>query len=200
MYRQSSGGCYFISVEQVLCSARFRRMQIYSRLCELEASSSHVPASCCATCLSDDEVSFLDSCPEAVDCLSPEEHASIYYVCGYIAKKTGLASNRATSTKSEFTDLVSRGLLSHPPNWLFVFGQFCYAFFQSSDIRCVTRLSASFALVFETFFDISIDHRNLSSITRRFSNCVLKGLVRRDTEAQIPCTSPSTRKLRKLQS
>ena len=52
IYRQSSGGWYFISVEQLLCSARFRRMQMYSRLPELE-TTSHPPSPCCATCLSD---------------------------------------------------------------------------------------------------------------------------------------------------
>ena len=44
VYRQSSGGCYFISVEQLLCSARFRRMELYSHLCALDASPGHVPA------------------------------------------------------------------------------------------------------------------------------------------------------------
>ena len=190
VYRQSSGGCYFISVEQLLCSARFRRMQLYSRLCELDASS-HVPASCFATCLSDDEVAFLDYCPEAADNLSPEENASIYYVCGYIAKKN--RTSRATSPESNFTELVSRGLLTYPPKWLFVFGQLTYSFFVSSGIRCVTRLSQAFVLVYETFFDMTIDYPTLSSICRRLSNCVLKGFVRRDSET-------TKRKLRKLQS
>lgn len=198
VYRQSSGGCYFISVEQLLCSARFRRMQLYSRLCELDASS-HVPASCCATCLSDDEVAFLDYCPEAADNLSPEENASIYYVCGYIAKKVGLASSRSTSPESNFTELVSRGLLTYPPKWLFVFGQLSYSFFVSSGIRCVTRLSQAFVLVYETFFDMTIDYPTLSSICRRLSNCVLKGFVRRDSETPASCTN-TKRKLRKLQS
>ena len=91
-----------------------------------------------------------------------------YYVCGYVSKKTGQASNPACSSTSEFTDLVSRGLLNHPPKWLLIFGLFCYACFQSNDIRCVNRLMEAFHLIFDTFFDISIIHRALQSITRRF--------------------------------
>ena len=178
-------------------------MQLYSRLCAVDASP-HVPSSCCGTCLSDEEVGFLDSYPETADKLSPEENASIYFVCGYIAKKVGLVSSRSTSPESHFTNLVSRGLLTYPPKWFFVFGQLCYSFSLSSNIRCVTRLSQAFALVFETFFDMSIDYQTLSSITRRLSNCVLKGFMRKNTESARSSVSQTThaskRKLRKLKS
>ena len=123
-----------------------------------------------------------------------------YYVCGYVSKKSGQASNRACSSTSEFTDLVSRGLLNHPPKWLLIFGQFCHANFQSSDICCVNHLMAAFHLIFDTF-DISIDHRALQSITRRFSNCMIRGLVRRDTEtATISSSCASKWVIKKLNS
>lgn len=201
VYRQSSGGCYFISVEQLLCSARFRRMQLYANIFEDVEIPAHTDGVCCASCLTEEETELLDNCPEAVDSITPEEHGAIYYVCGYVARKDGLGSRSSSweHEHSHFTDLVSRGLLSHPPHWLFVFGQFCYGYFQMSNIRCVTRLSAAFSLVHETFFDVPIEVHCLSSITRRLSNCMLKGLVRRDTEALIP-SLPSNRQLSKLRS
>jgi hypothetical protein len=203
IYRSNSGGCYYISVEQLLYSARFRRMQVYCQLSEVVELPSHTLASCCASTLSDNEVHLIDSCPEGVERITMEEHGAIYYICGYISKKEGIPSHDEFpyTEHSQFTELVSRGLLIHPQKWLFIFAQFCYAYFEVCDIKCVNRLCSVFTLIHDAFFDISVDATSLASISRRLGNCFMKGIVRRDTENQfIAVQDTNTRCLRKLQS
>lgn len=80
VYRQMSGGNYFICVEQVLLSARLRRMKLYSVL-QLDGFV-HSTGSCCTSPLTDDELGTLDNCYEKMDHLSMSETASLYYISG----------------------------------------------------------------------------------------------------------------------
>lgn len=79
VYRQMSGGNYFVSVEQVLLSARLRRMKLMTLL---ECSYEHKTSSCCTSALTEDELSSLDSCCNGLENLSENEKASLYYISG----------------------------------------------------------------------------------------------------------------------
>ncbi len=41
---------------------------------------------------------------------------------------------------SAFTDYVSRGKLTHPPQWLFSFAQVAYYIFENYDHQCLRRV------------------------------------------------------------
>ena len=85
-YRQLSGGCYYISVEQVLMSARMRKLALFNKL-EI-ADVPHLSANdCCSSDFTEEELSLLDNSIDNIDSITPEEDASLYYICGYVAKK-----------------------------------------------------------------------------------------------------------------
>lgn len=81
VYRQMSGGNYFLSVEQVLLSARLRRMKLNTAL-ELAEQYKHETSVCCKLELNDDELTAVDTCIFDVDELSSEETATLFYIAG----------------------------------------------------------------------------------------------------------------------
>lgn len=118
--RQMSGGCYYVSVEQVLCSSRFRQLKLYGDIVDHVDDVLHTRAPCCDQPLSESEWEIIDDCPSLVSEISAEEKSSIYYIAGFIAHSEGIQSETQSAdiqtAESEFTRLVSRGRLAHPLN------------------------------------------------------------------------------------
>lgn len=220
VYRQMSGGVYYISVEQVLLSARLRRMKMYAIL-ELAEFTEHRGV-CCSTPLSDDELSSVDKCPLHEENLSSTERASLYYIAGklsgltsslsgivllllligYISHKEGILAENTSgfSEDSEFTDMVSRGKLTHPPAWLFQFSCLCYSCFTLlQSPQCASRIESLFQTILEYFMPDILE--NLNRVITRLTNCFLKGFVRKESQSDIPVTKNlEERKLAKHRS
>ena len=119
--RQMSGGCYYISCEQVLCNSRFRQMKLYQDIQNLDGVL-HTRAPCCEQSLTESEWDTIDNIPSLVGHLSIEVKSSLYYIGGYIAYSEGIENDAPPDIQipeSEFTSLVSRGRLTHPPEWVF---------------------------------------------------------------------------------
>ena len=141
-----SGGCYYIyiSVEQILASAKLRRMKLYTNL-NIDNVPTHTSDNCCNSEYTDYELIIMDNSFMAISSdLSEEENASIFYICGYVAFKEKMERNTVVidlDDASEFTRLVSRGKLTIPPNNLVRFAICCYIFFKETKIPCVNRLS-----------------------------------------------------------
>lgn len=76
-----SGGNYFVSIDQVLCSAKLRRMKFFVYL-ETSEKYQHQQASCCTSDLTDEELETVDKCAEKLGELSSEENATLYYMSG----------------------------------------------------------------------------------------------------------------------
>lgn len=203
IYRQGHGGCYYISVDQILSSARLRRMQIYGELqCD---QVDHGESECCRAEVSHADVRKLDDIHIRVDHLSSEERASIYYICGYIAHKENFPrmpepGRDSLPEDSEFTALLSRGRLRYPPEWLVVYACFCYTYFLTSKSQCVNYIVRVFLLIFESFLDVPVGPIMLVQVSRRLSNCFFKGFVRRESEVPRLQTGANERRLRKLLS
>jgi hypothetical protein len=131
VYRQLWGGCYFIAVEQVLASASFRRLKLYESIlssCGYVQHTSNTTLNCCTETISDHEMEVLDEIEKTFTSLSLDEEAALYFICGYVTRKLRIDPNNHLSAtplsdESQFTELVSRGKLLHPPDWLFVFSQ-----------------------------------------------------------------------------
>ena len=66
LYRQSSGGCYYISV-QVINSLLLQRLKLFDKL--VIDSKSHIKDDCCSADLNKEEISMLDECFGLVDIL-----------------------------------------------------------------------------------------------------------------------------------
>lgn len=129
-----------------------------------------------------------------------KQHVLRLRVGPYIAKEVGLVSSRSTLPESHIIDLVFRGFLTYPPKWTIVI-----FYIEWHSLRHLP-LAGLCSRVRNFLWHVHWLYPTISSITRRLSNCVLKGFVRWDTVAATPsvsstiCTSTSTRKLRKLQS
>ena len=71
---------------------------------------------------------LIDTCFEEASNLTINEKSTLYYISGYVARKENLSTCHTSPNlpESEFTDLVSRGKLVHPPayrNTFFLFSK-----------------------------------------------------------------------------
>ena len=87
VYRQSAGGCYYISFQQVMNSLTLQRLKLFDKL---EINSVHVKKDCCSAPLNNEEMEMLDECFELVGSLTEIERSSLYFITGYVAKKETL--------------------------------------------------------------------------------------------------------------
>ena len=103
------------------------RIKLFSKL-EIEQKHDKLNKLSC-DCQSSD---FKDGMADLVDKsfteasnLSIDERSTLYYVSGYVARKENFISveNSIKLPESEFTDLVSRGKITHPPAALYDFAQ-----------------------------------------------------------------------------
>ena len=172
VFRQSSGGNYYISYEQVLSSLTLRRLKLFDHL-NLPYSNEHKKDSCCLRDLNDDEIELLDSCFEITDkTFTEKERSSLHYISGYVAKKLniGLAapSDHVDPNTSEFTENVSRGYLSHPSDELYNLAVSLYLYYRDvHDKTCNTRLLQAFNQIYECTLG---DFENPAELLRRFVN------------------------------
>ena len=158
IYRQMSGGNYFVSVEQVLCSLQLRRLKLFDQL-ETTPETSLRQSECCTSDLSDFELEIVDDSVISNESLTPEIMASLYYVCGYISRKEAcfMAHHspdfQARDCSSEFLENVSRGKLSFPSESFFSYAKACLHVFNaitsksSSTARCANRLHRLFMVL-----------------------------------------------------
>jgi hypothetical protein len=197
VYRQMCGGCYHIALDQVLCTARFRKLNILSGIRAPLSSSHH--ADCCTTPLSSIELTACDECHSLASKLSQNVKGSLYFICGYVAKKEKLLHKDSftSAAHGEFTRLVSRGKLRYPPDWLFDYACLCFSVFENiPDPSCCTRIVRLFCLIFDSYF-VQFTCQP-SSIARRLAQCFFKGLVRKTNSPATPCGGENSRRLKKL--
>ena len=85
IYRGLSGGNYFISAEQVICSLGMQRLKLYNKL-NLHQSDD-VNNDCCAQDLqtNDEDIELVESSFTDSSHLNDEERSALYYISGYVA-------------------------------------------------------------------------------------------------------------------
>ena len=183
VYRQMSGGCYYVAVEQILASAKLRRLKLYN---ELELDFNNLPSShsldCCNSALTDSELMSMDACLLMdTDSLNNEEKAALFYISGYVAFKENIPPNNEQfefeNDSSEFTRLLSRGKLTFPPNDLLRFVSICYGYFKNCETRCVSRLARIFVELSYTNYDFN------QNVCKRVVHTFLKGVVNKMSES-----------------
>jgi hypothetical protein len=194
VYRQKAGGCYYISVDQVLCTARFREMELFMN-CDAMENLPHTKSLCYKEPLTDQEWEVIDDCVSHIPTISDHELGSLFFVAGYIAMKERIENTEPNMEHGEFLDLVSRGKLHQPPAWLFHFAQATYAAFKDlTNKKCRIHLTNIFNEIFHAHF---IENLHSSDPTR-LCNCYMKGEVRRYEDSFRAPAEISSRKLRKL--
>lgn len=202
-FRQLNGGCYHLSVDQILSSARFRRMQIYAKLVETGSEVVTHKSDCCVKEFTESELIALDDCINDVNNNTEEERSALYYIAGYIAFKEDISTARdiPTAPSSVFTDLVNRGSISHPPEWLLMFCELCYTIYKTTGLyTCGTRLRNLFLLLHDTVYGKQHSTINVHSLTKRLVNIFLKGTVTKVNNVAPLNPNGPDRKLRKLSS
>lgn len=202
IYRQLSGGNYFISLEQVYSSLRLQRLKLF-HLLKIEDHKAHVKSSCCVEELQETELQIVDNAISECLKFSKQELATLCFICGYITKKIpGLeclnSADIIQDNSSEFIPLVSRGKLKLPSEDLFQFSIFLYNLFQKSQpCVCHEKLMKMSTLLYDSLpFSIS----NIKDVIRRFLNTFYKGLVSMVTDGLLvqPSIIAGNRKKRKL--
>ena len=103
IYRGMSGSSYFISVNQILASARLSQRKLFYSL--QIATSDHVPKSCCTEPISDAEKEEIDNC------IINSSTLVCFYVAGFLARRGNFPSNDVVSlsedtSESEFFSFV----------------------------------------------------------------------------------------------
>ena len=181
IYRQQSGGNYYISIDQVLSSLHLQRLKLFKKL-SIEPSGVHQKEECCEKPLDDNELECLDTCSEDSSELSDLEKATLYYICGYITHKEGFVSTEIVSSTnakaSEFTQMVSRGKHSHPSEDLYDLSQYLFAYHKSvPEKSCANRLIKGFQEICDVAF---LDFE--TCVLRRFVNSFSKGFAVHSTD------------------
>lgn len=209
-YRQLSGGNYFISVEQVVCSLQLQRLKLFTRLDVNATTINHLDGICCSAGLKDEELELIDDAITSCTPLDANVEAALYYSCGYVAKKQNICRKENIPLEqtgpSEFTDLVSRGKLTHPNTELYTFSRMCYKLFISltslTNLKCANQIVNMFTLLSSSLlFVVAADVKCVEAISRRLCNIFLKGYS--STECLNPPTNKSAcseRSIRKLNS
>lgn len=200
------GGTYYLAVEQVLSSLKLQRLKLFHRLSVDGANHcAKVESVCCSDPFKDEELETLDSAIIHADSHSDEENATLYYISGYVAFKLGAnkANEPTEQPASEFTDLVSRGKLSHPVPEMFYFSKIAYKVFLDlqglpAKLTCAKRLKNLLQLLLSSLpIDLEMDQ----GVCQILSNVFFQGLVAKASSNLInnPVTSAlCERKLNKL--
>ena len=137
--RQQSGGQQS-GGQQVVSSLTLRRLKLYHKL-NLDDPSFLDKSECCGSLQDKDEdLELLDKCFDESCELSEAEMSTLYYISGYVALKEDITCDTEISADdietSEFTELVSRGKLRHPPHA----SQYIYTFFKTRPNKCCTKI------------------------------------------------------------
>lgn len=202
--RQLSVGNFYISVEQVVCSLKLQRLKLFDSL--KAKKPAHEFSGCCTEDFADEELEVLDNTGSNMDNITEEENATLYFIAGYIAKKTGDSGERPlvqSVPESEFVELVSRGRLTFPSSDLFLFSRLSYiAFSRLSALpkfpSCASRVRRLFLLLLE-----SADY-NLAdgpTVCRKLTNTFFKGICQLRNTQLIPIApnaASTERRKRKL--
>ena len=182
IWRQLHGGNYHISMLQVLSSAKFQKLKLYLKL-KKDKNSNHVQLNnCCSEELTADELEEVDNCFSGASNLNDDEKSSLYYISGYVAFKEGIPTSEECELSlpnSEFTKLVSRGKLTHPPEELFDLSMYLYAYHKNVNKLCANKLIKGFSKVYEV---CGCDYDNQTSILRRFINTFSNGFRKQQSD------------------
>ena len=179
IYRQSSGGCYYISMQQVMNSLSLQRLKLYHKLDITQSVTSHSSKECCTTNMTDEELFMLDEAFALKSTLLETDESALYYISGYVAKKENITPNSNDMDSyagmeypcSEFTTLLSRGNLTHPLPELFELSCVLYCYYQNVDKSCIKHLLHAFNEIYES---LQVDYPQVYKILRRFVNSFSK--------------------------
>ena len=132
--RQSSGGNYLISAEQVANSLKLQRIKLFSKL-DIHITDDDIDDDCCSFDLkvSESDLELIENCFEEASNLNNTEKSILYYICGYVTQEGIICSDAdeviSLPQESEFTQNLSRGKLKLPPINLYDLSQYYYACF-----------------------------------------------------------------------
>ena len=133
--------------------------------------------------------------------LTELERSTLYYICGYICFKEDLEGIHVVAThssESEFTELVSRGLLKHPPSELYDLSLYLYTFFKNRQTKCCSRVFLQgITYIYES---TGCQFQTIDSILKRFINSFCKGYCKDMTDQIKADKRNNDRKKRKLDS
>ena len=183
-FRQSAGGCYYISFKEILNSLTLQRLKLFNRL-DIDKNSVHVRKDCCSASLTEKEVDMLDQCFHLTGELTDEERSSLYYIAGYVAKKHDLCAadeeekDSNKKTESEFTTLLSRGKLSYPTSELYDLTCVLYNYYKNVEKECIEHLLVAFHEIYESSF---LNFDSEEKILRRLINCFSKAFANQQSD------------------
>ena len=159
---------------------------------------------CCTASLvdRDEDLELVDDCFENASTLSEDEKASLYYISGYVTYKEDLCASdtliEVDHEAGEFTKLVSRGKLKHPPSNLYDLSLYMYTFFKSRSKKCCSKI---FIEAYTFIYDCTgYKFDNIQRILSRFNNCFFKGFAKTETDKIKSNKDTKQRKKRKLES
>ena len=137
---------------------------------------------CCSADLKEEEVELLDTCFSDTTHLSEFDKSTVYYISGFVAKKENIGSHSTIEDcpQSEFTELVSRGSLCHPPIDLYELGLVLFSYYKSlPDKTCIIKVLKAFREIYETS---QCSFENEKSVLKRFLNTFSKGFAKMCSE------------------
>ena len=181
IYRQGSGRNFLISVEQVFSSFNLEKVKLFAQL-EITGDVYNTTCFKLEMDTSVEDMELLDSCFSEAFTLNLTEKSSLYIISGYVARNDEIPSQNDSVhlTESEFTSLLSRGKLTHPPDQLYDLSLYLYSFFKLKKDKCCTKIFLNCSRKIYHF--PNYDFPNIDSILRRFTNCFFKAMPKQESD------------------
>ena len=138
----TSCDCQSDDLEQKIDRSNVTSCDCQSDDLEQKIDRSNVTSCDCQSDDLEEENDLIDRCFEEARNLTINEKSMLYYISGYVARKENLSTCHTSPNlpESEFTDLVSRGNLVHPPGELYDLSQYLLSFFKTYQRKCCTKL------------------------------------------------------------
>ena len=171
-------------MEEILNTLNLERLKLFSKL-DIEQKNEQLNNSSCQCDINDfeDEMSDLvEAAFTVASYLSSNERSILYFISEYVARKEDLKSgpNVIKLPESEFTELVSRGKLMHPPSLLYYLSQYLFSFFKLSPRKCCSKyFKKGFHLIY-TMTEYSF--KNIHGIMQRYINCFIKAYANKEMD------------------
>ena len=126
-----------------LNTLNLQRLTLFSKL-EIEQTGeekSRLSCNCDSDDLDDQMNDLVEESFTKSSKLSKNEKSTLYFVSGYVARKENLTTdtNFMKLPESEFTELVSRGKLMHPPAALYGLSQYLLSFLKENAAQNILR-------------------------------------------------------------
>ena len=164
--RQGCGGCYFITVQQIMKKVAISKTKLLLRL-DPTADAFQLPEAdhnCkkCGFWMTEEMCSIVDDLPSLEKKLSPDTIASLVYIAGYVVRKDDLMDDTYFyyDKHGSYLDKLNRGGLQKPGDTVAQFTIYAYIVFHAVVDHVCRRSLCNVFMVISQLYGMNMEKRH----------------------------------------